>query len=385
LIEYREAGNYGGTLGINILHTEWSKGWGGQEMRVVAESVAFRGRGYQVTIACQPDSLILPRAQEAGIPVIPLAQKKGLRPASVLKARRIIRAHRFDLVHTHSSVDAWNFGLAARLLGVPVVRSRHLSTHISRNLLSYLLYMKLADRVITSGQAIKDVMVERNRMRAERIVSIPAGIDESRFLPSVDASGVRIEFDLHDSDFVIGIVAVLRSWKGHQYLIDAVAQLRHQGVPAKLLIVGAGPQEDSLRQMIRDKGLDGVVIMTGYRQDVPSLMKAMQCLALPSTDNEATSQVLPQAMAMKVAVIATDVGGLAEVVINHETGLLVPPRDTNALALAIRWIYEHPHEAQQMAKRGYDRSLANFTFDQMIERTEQVYLEVLESKQQSPR
>jgi hypothetical protein len=162
-------------LGINILHTEWSKGWGGQEIRVVAESVAFRGRGYQVTIACQPDSLILPRAQEAGIPVIPLVQTKGLRPAGVLKAMRIIRAHRFDLVHTHSSVDAWNFGLAARFLGVPVVRSRHLSTRISRGPLSYLLYMKLADRVITSGQAIKDVMVERNRMRPERIVSIPPG------------------------------------------------------------------------------------------------------------------------------------------------------------------------------------------------------------------
>jgi len=137
--------------------------------------------------------------------------------------------------------------------------------------------------------------------------------------------------------------------------------------------------------MIHDNGLDGIAIMTGYRQDVPSLMRAMQCLVLPSTDNEATSQVLPQAMAMKVAVIATDVGGLAEVVINHDTGLLVPPRDTNALAAAIRWIYEHPQEARQMAERGYDHALANFTFDRMIERTEQVYLDVLKSKQRSPR
>ena len=383
--EHRKAGHRGGVLGINILHTEWSKGWGGQEIRVVAESVAFRGRGYQVTIACQPDSLILPRAQEAGISVIPLVQKKGLRPAGVLKAMRIIRAHRFDLVHTHSSVDAWNFGLAARFLGVPVVRSRHLSTRISRGPLSYLLYMKLADQVITSGQAIKDVMIERNGMRPERIVSIPAGIDESRFLPSVDASGVRTEFGLRDGDFVVGIVAVLRSWKGHQYLIEAAAQLQRQGVPVKLLIVGAGPQEGNLRRMIHDKDLDGVAIMTGYRQDVPSLMKAMQCLALPSTDNEATSQVLPQAMAMKVPVIATDVGGLAEVVIDHDTGLLVPPRDANALAAAIRWIHEHPQEARQMAERGYDHALANFTFDRMIERTEQVYLDVLKSKQRSPR
>ena len=298
---------------------------------------------------------------------------------------RMIRTHHIDLVHTHSSVDAWNFGLAARLLGVPVVRSRHLSTRISRSPSSYVLYMMLADRVITSGQAIKEVMVKRNKMRPGRIVSIPAGIDETRFLPSVDASGVRKEFGLRDGDFVVGIVAVLRNWKGHRYLIEAVAQLLRQGVPIKLLIVGAGPQEGNLRRMIHDKGLDGVVIMTGHRQDVPSLMKAMQCVALPSTDNEATSQVLPQAMAMKVAVIATDVGGLAEVVINHDTGLLVPPRDTNALAAAIRWIYEHPREARQMAEKGYEHALANFTFDRMIERTEQVYLDVLKSAHRRPR
>lgn len=372
-------------MSIHILHTEWSSGWGGQELRVVAESVAFRARGYQITIACQPDSMILPRAQEAGIPVIQLVLKKGLRPASVLQAMRIIREYHVDLVHTHSSVDAWNFGLAARLLGVPVVRSRHLSTRISRSPLSYLLYMMLADRVITSGQAIKDVMVERNKMRPERIVSIPAGIDEKRFAPSVDATGVRREFGLGDGDFVVGIVAVLRSWKGHQYLIEAVAQLRRQGVPVKLLIVGAGPQEANLRRMIHEKELEGIAILTGHRKDVPSLMKAMQCLVLPSTDNEATSQVLPQAMAMKVAVIATDVGGLAEVVIDHDTGLLVPPHDPNALAEAIRWIHEHPQETRQMAERGYAHALANFTFDRMIERTEQVYLDVLKSKQRSPR
>jgi hypothetical protein len=181
---------------------------------------------------------------------------------------------------------------------------------------------------------------------------------------------VRTEFGLRDGRFRHRYRGGTAQLEGHQHLIEAAAQLQRQGAPVKLLIVGAGPQEGNLRRMIHDNGLDGIAIMTGYRQDVPVLMKAMQCLALPSTDNEATSQVLPQAMAMKVPVIATDVGGLAEVVINHDTGLLVPPRDTNALAAAIRWIYEHPQEARQMAERGYDHALANFTFDRMIERTE---------------
>lgn len=364
-------------MSLKILHTEWSRGWGGQEMRIVAESVAFMKRGYRMMLVCQPDALIRSRAEEAGIPVIVFPQKKGLRPATVLRAMRIIRDQGVNVVHTHSSVDAWNFGLASRLLGVPVVRSRHLSTTISRSPFSYLLYMKLADRVITSGRAIKDEMVRRNRMRPERLVSIPAGIDEKRFNPSVDPQPVMQEMGFAEDDFVVGIVAVLRIWKGHVYLIQAVADLARRGVPIKLLVVGEGPQQQNLQALIRNEGLEHIVRMAGYRKDVPAFMAAMDCLVLPSTENEATSQVLPQAMAMKRPVIATDAGGLAEVVIDRETGLLVPPRDSSALRDAILWVYEHPAEAEQLAERGYRHCLDQFTFDRMIDRTERVYLDVL--------
>ena len=151
-------------MSFDILHTEWSSGWGGQEMRIVAEAAAFRDRGYSMTMACQPDSQIFRRAQEAGIPVIAFPMKKGLRISTVLRARRLLREHAFDIVHTHSSVDGWNFGLAARLAGVPVVRSRHLSTPIRQSWSSSLVYMKLADRVITSGAAIRQAMIDINGM-----------------------------------------------------------------------------------------------------------------------------------------------------------------------------------------------------------------------------
>lgn len=363
-----------------ILHTEWSEGWGGQEMRIVAESLAFQKRGYQMAIACQPDSLIRRRAEEAGVPVHVIAQRKGLRLGNVRKALRLLRAQRPDLVHTHSSVDAWNFGVAARLLGIPIVRSRHLSTSIRTGWSSRLVYMRLADCVITSGQAIKDTMVTRNRMQAERIVSVPAGIDERRFHPGVDPGPVMREFGLSESDFVVGIVAVLRNWKGHTYLIQAVSKLVRAGRPVKLLIVGEGPQEKNLRALIQAEGLDKTVLLAGYRKDVPNFIAAMDCMVLPSTENEATSQVLPQAMAMQVPVIATDVGGLSEVVINHDTGLLIPPRDVDAIADAIAWISDHPGEARELAERGYAHCLDNFTFDRMIDRTEQAYRSVLAAR-----
>jgi len=364
-------------LTFTILHTEWSSGWGGQEMRIMAESVAFRTRGYRMLIAAQPGSQLLARAAEAGLSVIPLRIRKGVDLLAAAACLRIVLRHRVHLVHTHSAPDAWACGIAARLARVPVVRSRHLSTRIGRNVFSRFVYMKLADRVITSGQAIKDEMVRGNRMDGDRIVSIPAGIDVNRFVPAAERGAARRALGLAEGDFVVGIVSVLRSWKGHPDLLEAVHHLAGIGVPVQLVIVGDGPLAENIRRRIADLGLQGRAQMTGHRADVPRLIAAMDCMALPSTANEATSQALPQALAMKVPVVATSVGGLPEVVRDRDTGLLVPPGDPAALAEALAWIHRNPAQAAQMAERGYAHVHANFTLAGMIDRTEAVYRELL--------
>jgi len=364
-------------VGFHILHTEWSGGWGGQEMRIVAESVAMQARGHKMVIACQPDSQILREAKAAGLLTVPMRMRKGLDVAGIAQCMRVIRAHNIDLVHTHSSPDAWTCGIAARLAGVRVVRSRHLSTPVKPGWTSRLVYGRLADRVITSGQAIRDHLIAIHALDPARIVSIPAGIDVKEFTPATDSRAVRRELGFADTDFVVGIVAVLRSWKGHAHLIDAVHRLCAQNVPAKLLIVGAGPQEDALRRKVKEIGMDGRVLMLGYRTDVPRLIGAMDCAVLPSTKNEATSQALPQALAMKVPVIATAVGGLPEVVIHEQTGLLIPPGDSDALCRALLWVHQQPAEAKQMAERGQAHVHANFTFENMVDRTEAIYRELV--------
>lgn len=361
----------------NILHTEWAYGWGGQEMRILAETQAFLERGYNMKIACQPDKPLMIHAREAGVPTIPLVLKKGLRFDSVFSTLRIIKEHHIDLVHTHSSVDAWRCGIAARIAGVPVVRSRHLSTPIKKIPTSWYVYMKLADRVITSGQSIKDRMVNENKMIADQIISVPAGIDENRFHPDIDRSAVRNEFKFTNDDFVIGIVAILRIWKGHTFLIQAVKQLLEQGRNVKLLICGDGPQQENLKKLIADLNLGNEIIMAGHRKDVEQCIAAMDCVVLPSTKNEATSQVLPQAMAMRKPVIAADAGSLSEVVIDKKTGRLVPPEDADALAEALSWMIDNPEERSRVARQGYQHCMDNFTFKKMIDSTEAVYRQIL--------
>lgn len=360
-------------MGFRILHTEWSDGWGGQEIRVVAESVALRARGHTVAIACQPDSQILQRAAAEGLETIPVRFRKGLDPAGISQCLRAIRTRSIDLVHTHSSPDAWTGGIAARLAGIPVVRSRHLSTPVKSSWTTRLVYGRLADRVIASGQAVRDHLIQAGGLDPGCIVSIPAGVDLHRFAPRTDGVEVRRELDLADTDFVVGIVAVLRSWKGHTYLIDAMRLLSDRDVPVKLVIAGAGPQEEALRRKIAQMGMEGRVLMLGHREDVPRLIAAMDCVALPAIKNEATSQALPQALAMKVPVVATAVGGLPEVVLHQQTGLLVPPGDAGALCEALAWVRDHPAQARQLAERGCALVHEKFTFVQMVDRTEAVY------------
>ena len=117
------------------------------------------------------------KAIEAGVTAIPLKMRSGIDLIAAWKAFSILAKYQVHIVHTHSSVDGWCCGLAGTLAGIPVVRSRHLSTPISKSPLSYFVYMMLADRVVTSGQAIRKTMINNNRMHSDRIVSVPAGID----------------------------------------------------------------------------------------------------------------------------------------------------------------------------------------------------------------
>lgn len=365
------------TSSFTLLHTEWSSGWGGQEIRILAESLAFKNLGISVKIAAQPDSQLIERARNAGIEVFPIRMHKGLNISAICKLVNIIKSEQINIVHTHSSVDHRLAAIAARISGCSVIRSRHLSTPISRSPLSKALYMKLADRVITSGESIRQAMILNNGMSSDQIVSIPAGVDTNQFSLNRKMIDIRPIYNISKDSFIIGIVGVLRSWKGHEDLINAVKSIIDKIPKLKLLIVGEGPQREAIKKQIKNLNLSDIVILTGHQKDPAPFMKAMDVFVLPSYSNEATSQVLPQAMAMKRPVISTNIGSLQEVVINEETGLTVPPRDINLLSKAVLRFYTDKSLRNKLAHSGYLHVQSKFTFEQMIKRTEAVYREVL--------
>ena len=169
---------------LRIVHTESSLGWGGQEIRILAESQGMIRRGHEVRIVCPAQARIHAQAPNWGVPVVALPIERK-RPACLRALITWLRANPCDIVNTHSSTDSWLAALALLVVGrrMPVVRTRHISAPVPRGPLSRWLYMKAAARVITTGEALKRQLVEHNGFSELRIESVPTGIDAGRFRP----------------------------------------------------------------------------------------------------------------------------------------------------------------------------------------------------------
>ncbi len=354
-----------------ILHTEASLGFGGQEIRILIEARWLLDHGWDVLIAGQPGSRLLDEARAAEMPAAAVRMRGPLDGGALLALRRLMKRRRAGLVHTHSSVDSWLATLAAKSLGLPAVRGRHVSIPIPRR--RSLVY-RLADRVITTGEAIQAIVAGAG-VPAARVVSIPAGVDTRRFHPGVSGRRVRDEFGLAGP--VVGLVANVRGSKGHAIFLEAAREVLEAAPETRFLIVGDGVGFDDVRRRVREMGLEPLVIMTGFRRDVPEVMAALDVLVLPSTKSEATSQVIPQALAVGTPVVASAIGGIPEIIRDGETGRLVPPGDARALAAAVLSVLHDPAGAREMVRTGQALIRSRYTVDAMMTSTTAVYRELL--------
>lgn len=355
-----------------VLHTEASRGWGGQELRILTEIEWLQARGWRVRLACQPGSGILAHPARVRVPVTPLGMRAAWDVVALARLIALIRRERVALVHTHSSVDGWLGGMAARVAGVPVVRSRHVSIPIRSRWNP--VYSLLADRIVASGEAIRQILIDAG-VTPSKVIALPAGVDLTRFSPGPACARVRRELALTGP--VIGSVAMFRGSKGHAELLEAFARLQGEFPEAVLLLVGDGTRRLSVGELAEARGLGGRVVFTGFREDVPELLRTMDCFVLASTRTEGVPQSLLQAMAVGCPVVATAVGGIPEVVQHGVGGFLVPAGDPAALAAAIRAVLTEPARAMEMVERSRALVRSRFSHTHAVECLERLYRDLM--------
>jgi len=355
---------------LHIVHTESSLGWGGQEIRILAESQGLIRRGHAVTLLCPREARIHAEAPNWGVPVAALPiDKKRLRGVRALADW--FRANPCDVACTHSSTDSWLAALARLGRGRPprLVRMRHISAPVPRGPLSRWLYMRAAERVITTGEALRRALIEDNGFDGARIESVPTGIDAGRFRPG-ERKAARARFGLPEDRTLVGIVATLRSWKGHLHLIEALA---HLPSTVELVIVGDGPMRRVIEDKIASLGLYGRVRMQGEQADVLPWLRALDIFALPSYANEGVPQALVQAMLVELPCVTTAVGGIPELAEHERTALLVPPRDPRALAGALERLAGNEGLRRELGEAARKHCVEAFSFSRMLDRMERIY------------
>lgn len=366
-----------------ILHTECNTSAGGQALRLLRESQLLAVRGHRLVIACRPDSALSELARQAGLLVqhFPFPARGVFGPGLLFSLVGFMRRLRPQVVNTHSSVDSWAAGLAARLAGVPVVvRTRHIQATVKPSCLNRFLYGRVADRVITTGERIADLLASDLRLPRVHFVSIPTGVDLTRFSGQADRAAVRREWRLTDGQPAIGIVAALRGMKNHPLFLQLAARLRRSRPEARFFIIGEGPRRESLEGLASELGLSEVVTFTGRRADMPEVLAALDVVVLCSARGEGCPQVLSQALAMGRPVVATEVGSVAELVRNEETGLLTPPDDVEALTGAVERLLRAPALAARLARAGQELVRKEFGEARMADAVESLLLALYQNK-----
>ncbi|RMG49501.1 MAG: glycosyltransferase family 1 protein [Gammaproteobacteria bacterium] len=358
-----------------VLHTEWSDGWGGQEIRIHGEMLALRERGVEVMLACRPHARLGERARAAGIPVYHFPFRGNADLSTLWGLFHLIRSQRIDIVNTHSGKDTWVGGLAAKLAGAAFIRTRHLSNPIRSSRLNFI--NELADFVMTTGESVREAMIRDNRIQPDRIASVPTGIDPVRFDPARwPREECRKALGLAPEEFAVGIVAVLRSFKRHDLLLQAFAELAGKHPELRLVIAGEGPMRTDIERRIAGMGLADRVLLAGHVEEPERVLAALDLFVLSSDSKEGVPQSVMQALLMGLPVVATDAGSTRDLY-RGDNMLMVPAGDGPALREAMRRMIEDDCLRQRLAQAARASALKTCTTDVMVERILAIYARVM--------
>lgn len=326
----------------------------------------------------EPDlSAYIATLEAIGVEVVRFPIRADLDPLLLWRLVRFLRVQRPDVVHTHLIHGDLYGTLAARLAGVPhVVSTKHNDDAFRQRGFYAWLDRALAryqNQIITISHHLRRFYVEVEGLPADKISTIHYGLDPGAFLQRVgEGADVRAELGMPADVPLVGVVGRLTEQKGHAYLLDAFAEVIQALPSAHLLVVGDGELRPALEQQAARLGLQDSVTFTGRREDVPRIMMALDVLVMPSLW-EGFGLVLLEAMAAGKPVVASRVSAIPEIVVEGETGLLVPPADPKALAQALLVILVDPTRAVGMGHRGRARLEQEFTIGKIIESTNQVY------------
>lgn len=371
---------------LRVLLTDPHLKGGGQVRYVVNLAGQLIRNGHQVWIGCKRGSVLASMGAEAGAGIVEAFHfRNGLHPKLLRDdfrtLRRFIAAERPDILHASGSQDHWTAAAVNRWAGrsVCVVRTRHNTYPVAAHWPNRVLNRDWTDYQIIVCDFVRRTLAESPAFDAARMTAIHNGVDAEAFRPDPEArAAARKEFGYGPDHLVVGIAARLVADKGHRFLFEAVASLSNSFPALRLLILGQGPLEDDLRSYAAELGISGIVAFAGFRDDAARCVQAFDIGVQPSIDCDTSSFSLKEQMACEKAVVASDYGGLPEIVSDGIEGRVVPAGQSAPLAEALRGLLADSSLRAQMGEAGRRRVLRDFTVETFAERTVAAYRRAIE-------
>jgi len=365
---------------VNILLSNSTDIFAGGEDYVLILAKYLKLRGHGVSVSAQPGHLLLKKCEAAAIETVPITYAGMSRVFAVAaQLHKELHARSIDIIHSNANYDRTCAAIATAFTRTRHVAGIHSTHSIQHNITHYLRNRWGIDHFVTDADAGKDVLIQEDRIPAEKITTVPIGIENDSLDLSAKARvKTRSSLGISEETTVIGNVARLVPFKGQRYLLDTIAEVTKETTNVLFPVIGDGELMTELQQQATALGIEPYVRFLGFRDNLNEIYPAFDIYCHSSL--ELAAEMFPiailRALAAGLPVVCTNVGGIRAMVVEGRSGYLVEPENPGALADALLKVIRDKILRTSMGKASFALFQEKFHADAMAERIEHIYLTV---------
>ncbi|MDD5455383.1 MAG: glycosyltransferase [Candidatus Ratteibacteria bacterium] len=364
----------------NVLRVVSNLGTGGVQKRLVSLIPYINREKFNISVCSFKDGPLKKTLIQAGYKVFIVRRIFKFDPICIIRLIKIIKAEKIHIIHTHAHKPNTTARIAAILAKVPIIIANEHNvdqwkSYFQKSIDRFLA--KRTDKIIAVSNAVRQ-FYQSIGIPPEKFRLIYNGVELNKFGNKNIRKTKRKELGIDDQTCVIGTVGRIHPQKGHELLVKITEELLLEHKALLFLIIGKGYLEKKLTRKIKTLNLSEHFLFLGEREDIPELLSCMDIFALPSL-REGFPNAIMEAMASSLPVVATDVGGIREIMIDNETGFIIPPADSRQLYEKLLKLIHDKDLRGKMGNAGHER-VKQFSIEKMAKETEELYEELAKEK-----
>jgi glycosyltransferase involved in cell wall biosynthesis len=369
---------------LSILFVIDGLDFGGGERVFLQLASELRDR-YQVSVATNTGGKFAAELKNLRIKLFSIDMTRQFSLKPVHQIRNIITHNKIDLIHSQGARADFFARLGGRLAGI-----RHILCTVampvegfdvgSLRKMIYRFMDRLSERYVEKfiavSESLKNALIEGRGIAPHRVTRIYNGIELDKYNPELKKTSFRSDWGISPAATIVGAIGRMVWQKGFKFLIKAIPDIAGVTPNARFLLVGDGPLRPDLENLARELDVYDRVIFTGFRSDIPDLLSTMDVLVVPSL-LEGFPMITLEAMALATPVVATQIHGISEQIVDGKEGVLIPPRNTDALAKAVKQLITDRELSARLGTAARKRVESSFSVKKMVRETEKVYSSLL--------